>query len=88
MPLKTRRHHSPEEKVRLLRLHLLIGRAVSEICDSEGIHRWLRVRLAQGVRPVKRNHDVLQHSVARVTPFPIDQRVTRLPTEESLLPLP
>ena len=38
MSLKTRRHHSPEEKVRLLRLHLLEGRAVSEICDTEGIH--------------------------------------------------
>lgn len=38
MPLKTRRHYSAEEKVRMLRLHLLEGRAISEICDAEGIH--------------------------------------------------
>jgi transposase-like protein len=38
MPLKTRRHHNPEEKVRMLRLHFLEGRAISEICDAEGIH--------------------------------------------------
>jgi transposase len=35
---KTRRHHSPEDKVHILRLHLLEGRPISEICDSEGIH--------------------------------------------------
>jgi transposase len=35
---KTRRQHSPEEKVRLLRVHLLEGKPISEICDSEGIH--------------------------------------------------
>jgi transposase len=35
---KTRRHHSPEDKVRILRLHLLEGRPISEICEAEGIH--------------------------------------------------
>jgi transposase len=35
---KTRRQHSPEEKVRILRVHLLEGKPISEICDSEGIH--------------------------------------------------
>ena len=35
---KIRRHHSPEDKVRILRLHLLEGRPIWEICDSEGIH--------------------------------------------------
>jgi transposase len=35
---KTRRQHSPEDKVRILRLHLLEGKPISEICDSEGIH--------------------------------------------------
>ncbi len=28
----TRRYHSPADKVRILRLHLLEGRAISEIC--------------------------------------------------------
>jgi transposase len=35
---KTRRQHSPEQKVRILRLHLLEGKPISEISDSEGIH--------------------------------------------------
>lgn len=35
---KKTRHHSPEDKVRILRLHLLEGKPISEICDAEGIH--------------------------------------------------
>src|ERR1700758_4868761 len=35
---KSRRHHSPEDKVRILRLHLLEGKPISEICDCEEIH--------------------------------------------------
>ena len=35
---KTRRHHSAEDKVRILRLHLLEGKLISEICEAEGIH--------------------------------------------------
>jgi len=34
----TRRHHSPGDKVRILRLHLLEGKPISEICEAEGIH--------------------------------------------------
>jgi transposase len=35
---KNPRHHSPEDKVRILRLHLLEGKPISEICETEGIH--------------------------------------------------
>ncbi len=35
---QTRKHRSPEEKVRILRLHLLEGKPISEVCESEGIH--------------------------------------------------
>ena len=38
MDKKSRRHHSPEDKVRILRLHLLEGKLISEICETEGIH--------------------------------------------------
>lgn len=38
MSQKIRRHHSPQDKVRILRLHLLEGKAISEICEAEGIH--------------------------------------------------
>lgn len=33
-----RKHRSPAEKVRILRLHLLEGKPISEVCDNEGIH--------------------------------------------------
>jgi len=38
MDKKSRRHHSPEDKVGILRLHLLEGKPISEICETEGIH--------------------------------------------------
>lgn len=38
MSQRNRRHHSPQDKVRILRLHLLEGKAISEICETEGIH--------------------------------------------------
>ena len=34
---KTRRHFSPEDKVRILRLHLVEKTPLSEICSAEGI---------------------------------------------------
>jgi transposase len=37
-PARTRRQHSAEEKVRLLRMHLLEGQAISAICDEHQIH--------------------------------------------------
>jgi|SRR5450432_66290 len=37
MEKRIRRQFSPEDKVRLLRLHLLEGKAVSDICEAEGI---------------------------------------------------
>jgi len=53
MEKKTRRHYSPEDKVRLLRLHLLEGKPVSEICEKEGIHptlfyQWQRTFFENG----------------------------------------
>lgn len=35
---RLRRHYSAEEKVRLLRLHLVEGQAISAICDKHQIH--------------------------------------------------
>jgi transposase len=34
----SRRHYSPEEKVKILRQHLLEGMAISEVCEKEGIN--------------------------------------------------
>jgi transposase-like protein len=38
MDKKPRRQHSPEDKVRILRLHLLEHKPVSALCEEEGIH--------------------------------------------------
>ncbi len=38
MPKPERRQHSPEEKVKILRLHLLEHKPVSELCEQFAIH--------------------------------------------------
>lgn len=53
MEKKPRRQYSPEEKVRILRLHLLEGQTISEICEKEGIHptlfyQWQRTFFENG----------------------------------------
>jgi transposase-like protein len=35
---RLRRQHNAEEKVRLLRLHLIEGKAISAICEEHNIH--------------------------------------------------
>jgi transposase len=50
---RTRRAHSSQDKVRLLRLHLVEGKPISEICDAEGIHptllyQWQRTFFEKG----------------------------------------
>lgn len=34
MPMKTRKHYTPTEKISILRKHLLEKRPISEICDE------------------------------------------------------
>jgi transposase len=48
-----RRHYSPEEKVKILRFHLLENKPVSELCDQHGIHptlfyQWQRAFFENG----------------------------------------
>jgi transposase-like protein len=38
MSKRKRRHFSPEDKIKILRLHLLEGRPISELCEEHGIH--------------------------------------------------
>jgi transposase len=38
MEKKIRRQHSSQDKMRILRLHLLEQKPISEICQAEGIH--------------------------------------------------
>ena len=50
---KKRKQYSPEEKVSILRRHLLDGVPVSDLCDAYGIHptmfcKWQKVFFEQG----------------------------------------
>jgi transposase len=38
MSRRKRRHFSPEDKIKILRLHLLEGHPISELCEEHGIH--------------------------------------------------
>src|SRR5215204_6156161 len=58
MEKKIRRQFSPEEKIRILRLHLLEGTAVPEICQREGIHpilfyQWQRTFFENGAAALR-----------------------------------
>lgn len=53
MDKKPRRQYSPEEKVRIFRLHLVEGTAMSELCEAEGVHptlfyQWQRTFFENG----------------------------------------
>jgi transposase-like protein len=55
MSQKDRRHFSGEEKVKILRLHLLEGKAVSELCEQHRInpslfYQWQRAFFENGAR--------------------------------------
>jgi transposase len=50
---RTRRPHSGQDKVRLIRLHLLEGKPISEICEAENVHptlfyQWQRTFFEKG----------------------------------------
>jgi transposase len=55
MSKPVRRHYSAEDKVKILRLHLLEGKAVSDVCDQHGLHpsvfyQWQRQFFENGPR--------------------------------------
>ena len=55
MSLNERRHFSAEEKVKILRLHLLEGKPISELCQEQGInpslfYQWQRTFFENGAR--------------------------------------
>lgn len=51
---KQRRHHSAEDKVKLIRLHLIEKQPISKVCDEAGVapslfHRWQEQLFTNGV---------------------------------------
>ena len=56
----TRRKFSAQEKVRILRLHLLEGQSISDLCDQHGLHpnifyRWQKQFFENGAAAFERD---------------------------------
>ena len=82
MEKKTRRQFSPEEKVRILRLHLLEGTAISEICQREGIHptlfyQWQRTFFENGAAAFSSPRTETKSSAAERKIESLEARVKR-----------
>ena len=59
---KTRRQFTPQEKVNILKLHLLEHKPVSDLCDQYGLHptvfyRWQKEFFEQGAAAFERNRN-------------------------------
>ena len=71
MTKRKRRQFSAEDKVRIIRLHLLEGTPVSEVCASEGIsptlfYQWQKTLFEEGAAAFER---------ARRRPDPRDRKI-------------
>lgn len=65
---RSRRHFTAEEKVAVLRLHLLEGMPVSDVCDRHGIHptlfyRWQKDFFENGAAAFSRKGGTRDESV-------------------------
>ena len=59
---KTRRQFTPQEKVNILKLHLLEHKPVSDLCDQYGLHptvfyRWQKEFFEQGAAAFERHRN-------------------------------
>ena len=76
MSKQLRRHFSAEEKVKILRLHLLEGKAISALCEEHGIqpslfYNWQRQFFENGARaleggPGDRSENKLHKAIAHL----------------------
>src|SRR5271154_3986704 len=60
MDKKARRQYSPADKVRILRLHLLEHKPISQLCEEEGIHptlfyQWQKAFFENGAAAFQRS---------------------------------
>lgn len=82
MSKQQRRHFSAEEKVKILRLHLLEGKAISTLCEAHGIqpslfYTWQKQFFENGRRafeggPADRSESKLEKQIQH-----LEQRLTR-----------
>lgn len=75
MSKSQRRHFSAQEKVRILRLHLLEGKAVSDLCEEHGLnpslfYQWQKAFFENGTRAFESsgrpgNHGSIEHKLQK-----------------------
>jgi len=72
---KTRKSYSPEQKVKILKEHLVERREISDICSEHGIHpnmfyRWQRQFFENGERAFRNQKDtktrLLENKVSKL----------------------
>jgi len=61
MAKKTRKRYTPEEKIHILREHLLEGRPVSDVCDENNLsptvfYRWQKKLFEEGHKAFERKN--------------------------------
>lgn len=59
---KKRKNYTPEEKIKILKIHLVNERPVSEICDQYDLqptvfYRWQKQLFEKGASAFENNHD-------------------------------
>lgn len=70
MERKTRKHYTAEEKVAILRMHLLEKTPVSDLCDQHGLHptmfyRWQKEFFENGMLAFKGTSETKRELVSR-----------------------
>ena len=82
MPKKTRRRFTSQEKVGILRLHLLEQTPISGLCDRNGVHPMMFYRWQAAVpSPVER-----RGRNGQTRPWTTSERLPELPTDSSMHP--
>ncbi len=64
---KKRKKYTPEEKVTVLRKHLLEKISVSDLCDQHGLHptmfhRWMREFFENGALAFQKQKEIWNHN--------------------------
>lgn len=82
MSMQQRRHFSAEDKVKILRLHLLEGKAVSDLCEEHGLnpslfYQWQKLFFENGVRAFESSSPQRSESKLQQQISSLEQRLQR-----------
>ena len=82
MSKQPRRHLSAEDKVKILRLHLLEGKAVSDLCEEHGVnpslfYQWQKLFFENGARAFETQSPDRSQSQLQKQVQALEQRLQR-----------